>query len=191
MTVATDPAATETDTGTETDPETDPAEGLDDHAAKVVTDIRKDFKRERAQRQAAERKVAEFERQAQAAADAQKTAEQLATEAAAASDAKAAGFRNRAVRAEVKALAAADFADPEDASAFLDLSTYADDEGDVDTEAIKADLDDLLSRKPHLARSDRPAGPRPDRSQGSGGNARSNATPEDTFSSWWKATSQR
>jgi hypothetical protein len=46
----------------------------------------------------------------------------------------------RAVKAEVRA-AAAEFADPEDAAAFLDLAAYTSDDGEIDTEAISADLD--------------------------------------------------
>src|SRR5690606_24279189 len=59
----------------------------------------------------------------------------------------------RAVRAEVRAVAAADFADPADAVAFLDLSAYVDDDGEIDSDRIKADLADLLERKPHLAKA--------------------------------------
>ncbi|MEU7597286.1 hypothetical protein AB0B79_30280 [Streptomyces sp. NPDC039022] len=63
----------------------------------------------------------------------------------------------RAVRAEVKALAAARFADPSDAAAFLNLGDYVDEEGDIDTKGIEKALADLLKSKPHLARAD--AGP--------------------------------
>ncbi|MCX5137586.1 hypothetical protein OOK06_36575 [Streptomyces sp. NBC_00340] len=107
------------------------------------------------------RKVAEFEdrdkselEKAQAKADRDAERAEKATK--------------RAVLAEVKA-AAADFADPEDASAFLDLATYTSDDGEIDTEAISADLEALLARKPHLRRA--PAEPqkkqpRPDPGQG-------------------------
>ena len=189
-TTITDAGETDTSAGGENNNDTDPDSGLDEHASQVIGAVRKDFKRERAQRQAAERKVAEFERQAQEAADAKKTAEERAQEAATHSEARAQAFRDRAVKAEVKALAASDFADPEDASAFLDLGGYVNDDGDVDMDAIKSDLADLLDRKPHLAKSDRP-GPKPDLSQGSGGNNRHDASPSDTFASWWKATSPR
>jgi len=166
-------------------------EDFDERATKVIADVRKDYKRERAQRQAVERKAAEYERQIKAAADAQMSAEEKANEKAREAEAKAEGYRDRAVKSEVRALAAAEFADPEDAAAFLDLSHYLDDQGDVDTAAIKADLAALLERKPHLARSGRP-GPRPDASQGSGGNGRpAPATDSDKFVQWWQRTDPR
>lgn len=65
----------------------------------------------------------------------------------------AAKFNTRIVRAEVKASAAATFADPEDAVAFLNLSDFdVDENGDVDPVDIEDALTDLLARKPHLAK---------------------------------------
>jgi hypothetical protein len=59
----------------------------------------------------------------------------------------------RIVRSEVRALAADDFADADDAARFLDLDEYdVDDDGNVNSRQIKADLKDLLARKPHLAK---------------------------------------
>jgi hypothetical protein len=61
----------------------------------------------------------------------------------------------RIVRAEVKGAAAALFADPADALAFLDLTSFdVDDKGDVDVEDIQAALTELLAKKPHLAKQD-------------------------------------
>ena len=77
---------------------------------------------------------------------------------------RAVQLRDRAVKAEVKALAA-DFADPSDAALFLDLTKYAG-EGDIDTDAIKTDLADLLKTKPHLAKARTPV---PDLHQGARG----------------------
>lgn len=59
----------------------------------------------------------------------------------------------RAVAAEVKAGAAGRFADTTDATDALmrDPSKYVDADGDIDTDAIEADLADLLERKPHWA----------------------------------------
>lgn len=58
----------------------------------------------------------------------------------------------RAVKAEVKALAAKRFEDPEDATAFLgDLAEYVDDDGEVDTAALNKAVDKVLERKPYLA----------------------------------------
>lgn len=60
----------------------------------------------------------------------------------------------RAVSAEVKALSVNLFADPSDAADVLmkDPSKYVDADGDIDTDAIEADLADLLERKPHWAK---------------------------------------
>lgn len=110
------------------------------------------------------KKVAEFEDRDKS--DLEKA--QAAAERAAEIAAKA---TLRAVTAEVKA-AAGDFADPEDAVAFLQskISEYGVDAGDIDTEAIAADLADLLERKPHLRKREsapeQPKQPKPDPSQG-------------------------
>lgn len=109
--------------------------------------------------------------------DREKAAREAAETRAAASDA-------RAAKAEVKALAASTFADPEDAHAFLDLSDYVDENGDTDSARIEQDLKDLLARKPHLARGDGKRGPRPDPSQGSSGKGAATGTPEEEFASF-------
>lgn len=87
---------------------------------------------------------------------------------------KATAYQKRAVKAEVKALAASDFADADDAAAFLDLTSYVNDDGDIDSAAIEKDLKALAERKPHLRKTDdnQPRRPRADNSQGSGGNGR-------------------
>ncbi|MFI6813762.1 hypothetical protein ACIBG7_15180 [Nonomuraea sp. NPDC050328] len=105
-------------------------------------------------------KVAEFE-------DRNKSeAEKLAARAEQAEQ-RAQAATARAVKAEVKALASDAFADPTDADLLGDLSKYATDDGNVDTVQIKADLDELLERKPHLRKQAGPRTPRPDPSQGS------------------------
>jgi hypothetical protein len=108
------------------------------------------------------RKVAEFE-------DRDKSELEKATAKAERLEAAAQAATARALKAEVKA-AAGEFADPEDAVAFLDLAKYTSDDGEIDSEAISADLADLLERKPHLRRAaaeplKKPA-PKPDPSQG-------------------------
>lgn len=122
--------------------------------------------------------------QAQALLDAQKSAEQLATERATAAEAKATAFRDRAVRAEVKALAADKFADSDDPARELDLASYVAADGEIDTKQMAADLDALLTRKPHWAKpvADPRRRPAPDASQGSSGNGQqAPATPAATF----------
>lgn len=82
----------------------------------------------------------------------------------------------RIVRAEVKALSADTFADPEDAVLNLDVSSYdVDDDGNVDADAIKRDLAEVLKRKPHLAKGGKR--PEPDPSQGSSGAGKKESTP--------------
>lgn len=160
----------------EADPASDPAdpepEGADQlgDKGKQALDRMKAEKAEARRAAAAEkkraddlaRKVAEFE-------DRDKTELDKATDKAQKLAEQAAKATKRAVVAEVKAAASA-FADPEDAAAFLDLASYASDDGDIDTDTIAADLEALLERKPHLRRAapeapKQPA-PKPDPGQG-------------------------
>ncbi|MEU2403429.1 hypothetical protein ABZ609_03750 [Streptomyces rubiginosohelvolus] len=95
--------------------------------------------------------------------------------------------RQRLVRSQVQALAMTGFADPEDAVGALELDSYIDSDGEIDEAAIKADLDALLERKPHWAKSQPQEGPRrpaPDRTQASGANKTRPLKPEDEFSGW-------
>lgn len=91
-------------------------------------------------------------------------------------------MNRRVVKAEVKRIAAhMGFADPGDAPLYVDLDDYeVNDDGDVDEEAIRADLKDVLKRKRHLkggdSESDSEHGngrrrPKPDRAQGTRGKA--------------------
>ncbi|MEV6696233.1 hypothetical protein AB0M68_03595 [Streptomyces sp. NPDC051453] len=108
------------------------------------------------------RKVADFE-------DRDKSELDKATSKAERLEEQAAKATKRAVLAEVRA-AAKEFADAEDAAAFLDLTAYTSDDGEIDTEAISADLEALLERKPHLRRAaaepPKAKGPKPDPGQG-------------------------
>lgn len=95
--------------------------------------------------------------------------------------------RQRLVRTQVQALAMTGFADPEDAVGALDLDSYIDSDGDIDEAAIKADLDALLERKPHWAKTQPQEGPRrpaPDRTQASGANKKQAPSPRDEFAGW-------
>ena len=98
--------------------------------------------------------------------------------------------RQRLVRTQVQALAMAGFADPEDAVGALDLDSYIDSDGDIDEAAIRSDLDALLERKPHWAKTAQPPeGPRrpaPDRTQASGANKTRPPAPGDEFAGWLK-----
>ncbi|MFE0651049.1 hypothetical protein ACFVZH_20910 [Streptomyces sp. NPDC059534] len=151
------------------DPDPDGADQLGDKG-KQALDRMKAEKAEARRAAAAEKKraddlarrVAEFE-------DRDKTELDKATDKAQRLAEQAVKATRRAVLAEVKAAASA-FADPEDAAAFLDLTSYADDAGDIDTETIAADLEALLERKPHLRRATpeapKPPAPKPDPGQG-------------------------
>lgn len=166
-----EPAPDPADDPADPEPEPDPegADKLGDAGKKALDKMKAD--RAEAKRLAAAekrradelaRKVAEFE-------DRDKSELEKATTKAERAAEQAAKATKRAVLAEVKA-AAAEFADPEDAAAFLDLATYTSDDGEIDTEAISADLEALLERKPHLRRAapepqKKPA-PKPDPGQG-------------------------
>lgn len=95
--------------------------------------------------------------------------------------------RQRLVKTQVQALAMVSFADPADAFGELDLDSYIDGDGDIDEAAIEADLQALLERKPHWAKSQPQEGPRrpaPDRTQASGANNQRSPRPEDEFAGW-------
>lgn len=110
------------------------------------------------------------------------TEAERATEAAKRSDDKVSKVFTNLAQAKIEAAAAGRFADPDDATSLLNPAKYVNDDGDVDTAGIKADLDELLSRKPHLAAK---RGPRPDPSQGAGSGA-AGLTPADSWASWLK-----
>lgn len=82
-------------------------------------------------------------------------------------------WRRSAVGSRIEALAAADFADPSDAVTALADKDYLDAGGQIDTEAIRRDLAEVLERKPHWRRPEaQPTGPRipaPNPAQGSSG----------------------
>lgn len=140
---------------------------LDDDARGVVlgevSKARNEAKNLRDRLKDAEPRLSEYDRLVEAS----KTEEQRARDAATAAQSRVEQLTTRAVMAEVKALAATSFADPTDASAFINPADYINDDGDVDTDAIKTALDDLLTRKPHLGRVDGKRTPAPNPAQGS------------------------
>lgn len=146
---------------------------------------------ERAKREA-ERARRDLERQLREIQDQDKSDTERAVARAEGAEQRLDGLLKRAVRAEVKALAAGKFADADDAIAFLDLSSYADDDGEIDVEQIKTDLVDLLERKPHLAQKGAQSEPErkrpaPDRTQASSANSPRSAAPEDVFAGFVKS----
>ena len=83
--------------------------------------------------------------------EAQKTEAQKAADRAEAAEKAAAAATERAVRAEVKAIATGEFADPSDAYLYLgDLSRFIGKDGDIDSAAIEAALKEVEKAKPHL-----------------------------------------
>ncbi|HUR05403.1 MAG TPA: hypothetical protein VM347_22875 [Nonomuraea sp.] len=150
---------------------------LNEGGKKALLAEREKAKQARDARDAALAKVQEFERaklsdQERIAADLSDAQKQAET------------FRQRAVRSEVRALAAASFADPDDAAGALNLDDFINDTGDIDEQAIRSALDSLLERKPHWAKTQPPEGPRrpaPDRTQASGANKQRTLDPADEF----------
>jgi len=100
--------------------------------------VKEKLRTERARRQAAEAKLAEKDRPK----DDRPDPEQAAT-------AKA---NRRVLRADIKAAATGKLADPTDALALLNLDQFeADADGEFDEDEIADAIDELLTRKPHLA----------------------------------------
>lgn len=93
----------------------------------------------------------------------------------------------RLVKSEARALAAvAQFRDPADAVAFLDLSEVkVDDSGEVDVASVKRLLDGLAATKPYLLVAPDDGKPRGDVAQGPRGTAgASGGTPADDFATF-------
>lgn len=125
--------------------------------------------------------------------DAQKSETERLNDQLARANEQIAATRKSLVEARVQALAGtakderAAFTDPEDAVGSLDLTSYIDESGSIDETAIEADLQALLERKPHWAKTQPPEGPRrpaPDRTQASGANKKQAPNPRDEFAGW-------
>lgn len=129
----------------------------------------------------------------QAIKDAEKSESERLNDQLEAAKTQIAKTRQRLVRSQVQAIASTAsegrpaFADPADAFGELDLDSYIDGDGDIDEAAIEADLQALLERKPHWAKSQPQEGPRrpaPDRTQASGANKTRTPDPRDEFAGW-------
>jgi hypothetical protein len=148
-TVETEEAAGQTSAGeTEATTEVEGAEHLGDKGKKALDAMK------------AERKAAQDEaRQAKAERDALKAqiegkeAEHKAQqEAQKVKDEALSAANTRILKAEVRAAAAGKLADPTDALLYIDLSKLdVSDDGEVDADAIKAAVEDLVKNKPYLA----------------------------------------
>ncbi|MFG3127337.1 hypothetical protein ACGFZU_06505 [Streptomyces tendae] len=127
--------------------------------------------------------------------DSEKTESERLNDQLAAAREQIAATRKSLVEARVQALAGAQvgeraaFTDPEDAVGSLDLTSYIDESGSIDESAIEADLQALLERKPHWAKTQPQEGPRrpaPDRTQASGANKKQAPNPREEFAAWFK-----
>ena len=122
-----------------------------------------DLARERDRRQAAEAEIKRLRKAEQELARLQEANTTEAEKAIAAARAEgrteALSVANkRIITAEVKATAAGVLQDPDDAIRLLDLDTFeVDDDGNVDTKAIKAEIAALAKAKPYLAVGAKPA----------------------------------
>ncbi len=121
-------------------------------AGKQALDRMKAERREAREAAAAEKARADA---LQAKLDGKEAEHAAAQERAATEAAALAKANDRIRRSEVKAAAKGVLADPKDAYKFLDLDRFeVSDDGEVDEDAIKAALEDLVSKKPYLAVQD-------------------------------------
>lgn len=193
-TTATEETATEAapeaeagDTGTEPESDQEPEESddsaqLGDRGKRALERMKAERVAARQEAQEAKRQLARLQAKVQEFEDRDKSELEKATAKAERLADQATKATARAVQAEMRVLATDRFADPTDATDTLmrDPAKYVDESGDIDTERISADIEDLLERKPHWARpkpepSAAPAQqqeepprqrPRPDPSQG-------------------------
>lgn len=109
--------------------------------------------------------------------DAQKTETERLAAAKEAAEKRATAATERAVRAEVKALST-EFVDPSDAESAITAADFIGEDGEIDTEAIKARLVEILDAKPHWrkpppeAKPTKPPKPKPDPGQGARGDVK-------------------
>ncbi|MEU6725473.1 hypothetical protein ABZ917_17335 [Nonomuraea wenchangensis] len=139
---------------------------------------------ERAKREA-DRARRDLEKQLQEYRDKDKSETEKALARAENAEKRAEALLERAVRAEVRVLAADGFKDPDDAITYLreKFGAYSDN-GEIDADQIKADLADLLDRKPHLAKAaaePEKRRPAPDMTQASSANKQRSSSPADEF----------
>jgi hypothetical protein len=138
-----------TDTNTtDTDATPEGAESLGDAGKRALDSMKAKWKAERDTRRELERKLAES---AAPAPTDDKTPDLEAIKSQAASEAMAKA-NARILRSEIKAAATGKFADVSDALLNLDLTTFeVDANGDVDADEISDAIQEVLTRKPHLA----------------------------------------
>jgi hypothetical protein len=100
----------------------------------------------------------------------------------------------RTIRSAVKAWASLKLADPKDAVRMLDVDHFTlDDDGNVDDAAVRTAIDDLLRRKPYLAKGyDNGGGADDDAGSGDGGGGpRGSGPPRRRFGDAGRREAQR
>lgn len=140
-----------TETAEDTDAPIEGEDALGDPGKKALDAMKAQRNAADKRARAAEARLAEFDAaEALKGKPAEEQALELAriqgrTEAAKAANA-------RILRAELKAVATGKLADPSDAALFLDLDAFdVSEDGEIDSDAISDAIDELLTRKPHLA----------------------------------------
>jgi hypothetical protein len=135
-----------TDT-TDTDATPEGADSLGDAGKRALDSMKAKWKTERDQRRELERKLAESA--APASTDETPDLEAVKSQAAREATVKA---NARILRSEIRAAATGKFADVSDALLNLDLTAFeVDENGDVDADEIADAIQEVLTRKPHLA----------------------------------------
>jgi ribosomal protein L35 len=136
---------TNTDTP-DTDATPEGAESLGDAGKRALDSMKAKWKAERDTRRELERKLAESAAPASTETpDLEAVKSQAAREATVKANA-------RILRSEIKAAATGKFADVSDALLNLDLTAFeVDENGDVDADEIADAIQEVLTRKPHLA----------------------------------------
>lgn len=171
-------AAESTDASTETTVETTEAESapegseaLGDAGKKALDSMKSRWKTERDARRKLEEELESLRTPKPSGTTDQPDAAEIKRQATRDANAKA---NARIIRSEIKAAAAGKLADPADALAYLDPSTFElDANGDVDAEELSDAIEELLTRKPYLAATGRPTF----RGTGDGGAARKASGP--------------
>jgi hypothetical protein len=157
---------------TDDEPNPEGTESLGDAGKKALDSMKSKWREERDQRRALEARIAELETPKGSGDTDTPDPEAIRREAAREATTKA---NARILRSEIKAAAAGKLADPTDAALYLDLDKFeVDENGDVDAEEISDAIEELLTRKPHLAATARPRF----QGTGDGGAARKAAGPK-------------
>jgi hypothetical protein len=127
----------------------------DEDKDKIIADLKRDDAAMRRRLKEAEGKLEE------ATTASERAVAQARVDAAAeARKAAVAEYGAALAKAEVRALATGRFADLDDAEHSVDYTKVIRDDGSIDRDGIKGQLDDTLTRKPHYAATPAP-GPAP------------------------------